>query len=752
MKQDTFNPTVRCCLPDQLLGCAFLKQTLPRAAVALALGVLLWLGMGISQAATRITATISITNLPLYVTNTLTWNGTSNRFWTNAAISFQHIPATNTIANSATNLKQNLDLYKFRTWHVVQFGSASNQVQVLAGTNEPIAISIGGLWAVVTYVTNTVYVSDYVLMPPNAFQSNTFLTWQMSALVTNLWRSTSSVPADAYFLTNYLNLSAVLQNATNKNFYRGTSAPAFLLATQGNLVNVTSSNMLATNLTGSLLNPIVLAPTNWQGIFSNVTAIQVTNLDAQAAQIASGSASNIYILNALSMRGVVTALSNGVLYHVTVTNASWANATNANLGTVRIDTLTVWSGATMTNFSSPGSGSFSQQIGSGGAATNGGSVQYGRNGLAGGVYDVSVGQSALSFGYDPANGGNVTLGGFAETRGDGNVTIGRASYNDGTNNTFVGREIIAGSQATGMSALGAYSTVEFDYATAIGYGANPTAANQIRLGRSTETVSVPGTISSAKIETTYASVADNVSNRQTGPWSFKIGSYTGMSSAGSGVNLVTLPTNRWNRLSGNAADCLINGMTGDSAEREVGIFNASAYTMTILHNSGGGGGTTSQRFALPNSASIALTPGSGMLFIHDETAGAWVPVNAPAGATATATNLSAVSGSLATNTAAFSYVTNPIVSGLPWTNNTGARVELKVTWTLSGSAVSGFPSLCMTNMASGEFYNPTNSFVLAAVSSGRSEFHIGPGEWFVTTNKSSGAASATVDASFAVKQ
>ncbi len=119
---------------------------------------------------------------------------------------------------------------------------------------------------------------------------------------------------------------------------------------------------------------------------------------------------------------------------------------------------------------------------------------------------------------------------------------------------------------------------------------------------------------------------------------------------------------------------------------------------------------------------------------------------------ASATTLNAASGSLATNTAPYSVISNPVSSGLFWTNTTGQRVVLKIVWTLSGSAITGFPSLCMTNVSSGEFYNPTNSFILTAISSGRSDFHLSPGDYFIATNKSSGSASATVDSSFGVKE
>lgn len=111
------------------------------------------------------------------------------------------------------------------------------------------------------------------------------------------------------------------------------------------------------------------------------------------------------------------------------------------------------------------------------------------------------------------------------------------------------------------------------------------------------------------------------------------------------------------------------------------------------------------------------------------------------------------SADMATNTASFKpFMTNAVAGGQFWTNTSGQRLKLKVSWTLLGNLASGFPSLCMTNISSGEAYNPTNGFVLTAPSSGRTEFHMSPGDYFIATNKSSGSASATVDSSFGVKE
>ena len=81
--------------------------------------------------------------------------------------------------------------------------------------------------------------------------------------------------------------------------------------------------------------------------------------------------------------------------------------------------------------------------------------------------------------------GNVAIGtesGDANTTGRDNVYLGRES---GATSTTVSRSTALGYQA---------DCANFDDSTALGSGAVCTAANQIRLGKSTQTVSCPGTL------------------------------------------------------------------------------------------------------------------------------------------------------------------------------------------------------------------------------------------------------------------
>src|ERR1700742_126706 len=82
-------------------------------------------------------------------------------------------------------------------------------------------------------------------------------------------------------------------------------------------------------------------------------------------------------------------------------------------------------------------------------------------------------------------------------------------------------------------------------------------------------------------------------------------------------------------------------------------------------------------------------------------------------------------------------VANPVVNGGYWTNKTGISGTLTISGLLSGNAVSGFPGLCITNLITGQFANPTNSIVLGVVTPFVSSIKMYPNDYVIVTNKSS---------------
>lgn len=277
-----------------------------------------------AEAATRIDAWLTITNLPTGNTQSLTWNASSNRVWTNIVVSAaSQIFATNNVGNARTNLKVQLDTYKFRSWHVISYGTNTNDVVISAGTNEPIAISIAGLWATVRYVTNQVYISDFVLVPPHAAQSNNFLVWQWTAVATNLAKGTQALSYVDFPFTNFPHSKRTANPPmTNMNVIGGRIVPSDFLAQTGALVNVSSSNMLATNLTGTSLLFTNVSNYDTNGIYTNALRMNVAVFLGTNVYMLSGTGSNLVLTNISWLNGILGGLTNGQLVGTFITNAA----------------------------------------------------------------------------------------------------------------------------------------------------------------------------------------------------------------------------------------------------------------------------------------------------------------------------------------------------------------------------------------------------------------------------------------------
>lgn len=693
-----FPPVSPCHTFDTLKAC---KATPPLSRTLL--GVLAALCLlscfQTVSAATRITATIAITNTPNSTTQSLTFGSLGVRTWTNnITVPASQIATTNNIQNSRTNLKVQLDGNLPKSYWVIQYGSGTNDVKVLFGTNEYYSTLVTGLWATVTLVTNTVYISDYVLMPPNGMQSNTFLQWQMSAIATNLAKSTNGLPVGV-LTTNLIDTSSANQSGTNKSFFGGTNNPASFLATNGGVRNVWSSNMIATNLTGTATNLYTLASTNENGTFTNVVRENVNLLVVTNVTVFGGTSTNI-VHTGSTYSGTVGTLTGGSSTNQFGTNWPSLHATNVTVTGKLSATNAFLDRPTVTNES--------------------------------GSYISPTVYTGAGSGLNRMLITNLPAGDTPNLRFD------QADQTEGIEIDFCW---------AGISPYFAISATSNSF----GIYSHSDALFQVQAGTITiGTTTIPATI--AGNLQVLGTITNNIfrgTNYFKDFWSFKIGTYSGMSSSGTGLNSVQPATNVYTLLSGNAADCSIYSIKDEWSERDLTLINASAFNMTLINESGSET-TVGRRLSIPGSVNAVISPGGAAHFIHDESANRW-RFDSP-GSTTTATNLSAASGSLATNTANFSYITNPIVTGQFWTNTTGARVFLKLNYTLGDSVVSGFPGLAMTNVSSGEWFNATNSLVVASSVAGRADFNLSPGDYFVATNKSSGSATVTIDGSFAVKQ
>lgn len=585
-----------------------------------------------------------------------------------------------------------------------------------------LALVLFAATAMADYVTVVATFTNRTQIGSNFVINGTTVTWTNSPLNSTLWITTNSAAGSATNFARYV-------GSKYPQFYSSqTNATNVVVAGEGLQLEVSDGYaFLTTNGLPSNTNwHALLIPWDVQPYATNKTndanellrgaklfaepgprATFFSNEWYRVPIIDGGSATNVFITNSPSISatamftGSLIATNGGYLDGLSLSNVPWAYLRGAYMSNV------IGVDVTITNLDAPGTASGSQRLGSG-------SVASGANSLAVGVSASATGSSGVAIGNSAQAGDSATLalgtGASAPTNAPGGIAIGN------------GAAALAGSAI----ALGVGAEAGATNSVAIGRDSTVTRTNQIMLGSSHQVV-VPGIL---KANGDLATMT----NYQAGPWSFKFGSYPSLVGGGSN-NIVAVATNEVTLVSGNDSTCFINSLSGGGPERRVTLINGSTYSITLAHESGFDT-TAGNRLLLPGAANVEIPIYGSAVFQHNETANRWQLLSA-AGAPVGA---------------AFVGITNPIVSGQFWTNTTGQRVELKVTLLLVNDAVSGFPSVCMTNISSGESYNATNAFALAGSSSQRVEFHLSPGDYFVATNKSSGSASASVTASWAVRQ
>jgi hypothetical protein len=131
--------------------------------------------------------------------------------------------------------------------------------------------------------------------------------------------------------------------------------------------------------------------------------------------------------------------------------------------------------------SHPGTGSNSVQLGPDDAS-------------ASGTNAVAVGRAADASGYD-----SVAVGRIAQATGDDYATaVGAFSWADAENATALGGATsVEGVESTAVG-YGARVLFGHSHSSAFGADAQPTKSNQVRLGDSTDEVSVPGRLNVAR--------------------------------------------------------------------------------------------------------------------------------------------------------------------------------------------------------------------------------------------------------------
>lgn len=385
--------------------------------------------------------TITVTNAPTTNGMTLVINGVT-RTWTNnvAPAPSVSIGTNLTAVGSATNLHNQIVSHKPSALQSISRTDVTNIV-LRSFPGQTLTVTSSGGWASIVTDTLTFTNAAMVQVPFHAFSTSIRQSWADELVRGISTNASASFNADTPALANHAGLTNE-QTLTRK----------------------------------TLTAPYVNNPTNTGGLFTNVAVIHVTNIIADSAIVSAATISNGVLIGVVTINGTLDKLTNGTFYHSSGTNMPWVNATNANLGTARIDTLTVWSSGTITNLNAPGTGTDSQRIGAGAIASGDYSVAVGDGSEATNIYSVAIGYAALAYGES-----STVLGQSAKADALGGTAIGNLSY----------------ASAIGSTALGYGAESTHSNSTAIGYSAETTATNQVRLGTSAEHVSIPGRLESA---------------------------------------------------------------------------------------------------------------------------------------------------------------------------------------------------------------------------------------------------------------
>ena len=399
-------------------------------------------------------------------------------------------------------------------------------------------------------------------------------------------------------------------------------------------------NRLIVALNDSYATGQVLSAASSFTNFLNKYAAQVASNKTFYAGVIDGARGS----NIVALHGTNYWLRGGVMAEYSGSNFTSISSTGVGSNWF-MHALTMSNGVNRGNaFTSPGSGSGSEQFGAGAQAT---------------------GPASLAIFGSATGSGSIAIGSGSESGYGNDIALGTGSAVNATNGIAIGNHAIVGTLADGGIAIGTDSTVNGNHTNSIamGYLAATTETNQIITGPDTK-VRIPGQlqVSGTQTNTTFTGT-----NRLDGSiaWTRR-----DLSTLGNGNNIaVPFGTNAFVRLTGTLTDvasiCGIVGgaTTGGQNGQLFEVLNDTGYTVTFavntidpvpanrIENSGG---------------DVAITSGGSIGLIYEtdrwRITGTWPTVSS-------VTNLSLASGSMATNTASFNLGTNDFVMNQYYTNS-----------------------------------------------------------------------------------
>lgn len=327
--------------------------------------------------------------------------------------------------------------------------------------------------------------------------------------------------------------------------------------------------------------------------------------------------------------------------------------------------------------SSPGSGTDSEEFGTGATATGTNALAVGKTAVAASLSSIAIGNGAEASGLDStmaigtsafADGLNATaigiaseasdtnaialgngaiaaasgamaLGSSAQAAGVGSLAIGDLSQANG-NGVALGASAAA-NNADGI-AIGPSAEANYTNSIAIGPGVATTAINQVIIGLSGQAVSIPGNITAGSItNTTYYGTPQLTGGTLTTP-TLLGGTISNITSVGyqsikearlpenlhttlaNGANSGVILTNTFTRIdAGPTGAFSIAGIAGGADGRTVILYNATGQNMTLSHQSGTEA-TAANRIITMTGADVATTGNGSAFLVYDSDASRWI--------------------------------------------------------------------------------------------------------------------------------
>ena len=311
--------------------------------------------------------------------------------------------------------------------------------------------------------------------------------------------------------------------------------------------------------------------------------------------------------------------------------------TNGTLGSMILNSPTTTNLVNYGNaISSPGSGSSSEEFGTGSTATGDSSLAVGRAAVASDIGAIAIGYAAEASGENSlaigtsviansddgmAVGNGASIGAIQATAVGNNAqatsiqgtAAGYAAISSALRSAAVGAGAVA--SHTNAVALGYNAQATFSGSVAIGAGSATTGASQIQLGTSSEYVNIPGNLD----------VDGTIETAKIGELSLQRLDITSLANGNNAG--VSISTNSFVRVSsGPTAAFTINGIAGGTDGRQVTIYNSLAYNMTIANDSGVDATAANRIYTLTGSDYTTTTLGAVTL-IYDSGASRWILVS-----------------------------------------------------------------------------------------------------------------------------